>query len=65
MRKEENRREKNRRGRSLCEDLPTQDHDKITLQDPAQKDHIAFVQHSGHVTPLCEFSVSFYKIHSI
>jgi len=30
-------------GWSPYEDLPTQDHDKITLQDPPRKDHIAFV----------------------
>lgn len=30
--------------RSPREDLPTQDHDKITLQDPPRKDHIAFVR---------------------
>lgn len=43
MRKEENRGKKERKGRSLREDLPTQAHDKITLRDPPGKDHIAFV----------------------
>lgn len=44
MRKEKNGQEKKQEGWSPHEDLPTQNHDKITLQDPLRKDHIAFVR---------------------
>ena len=47
----EERRKRNKRKkvvlRSPHEDLPTQDHDKITLQNPLRKDHIAFVRSHG------------------
>lgn len=49
MRKEENRRGIKRKRRSLREDLPTRNHEKITLQDPPGKDHIAFVPNTHTV----------------
>lgn len=37
--------------RSPHENLPTQDHDKITLQNPPRKDHIAFVRSTRAIWP--------------